>query len=161
MAVIDGRTTVICLHVSGEIVAIDEPFDTLNGSYDDPPFHTHCRTIEVPWMAGFINEARTAANAELQNRPLSQRDTRNFRGIPGPDNGPSAPLRPGGPDVGVQPVRGGAFHDGDVLPFGVVPVRRDAQFDGAGRPRPGVVAEPLGQAPGSVLGVRWPCFEGT
>ena len=47
-----------------------------------------------------INNERALANAELQRRPLKDRDTRNFQGIPGPEMGPSGPRLPGGPDVG-------------------------------------------------------------
>lgn len=76
------------------------PFETLNGVYDAPPFHVHCRSIVVPWMSGMINDQREAANAELQNRPKSERDTRNFKGMPGPEGQASAPRGPNGPDVG-------------------------------------------------------------
>jgi hypothetical protein len=87
-AVLDDRTTVICLHAAGQIVGVKQPFDTLAGTFMNPPFHVHCRSIAVPWVPGFVNEQRRLSNAELQRRPLAQRDTRNFDNrIPGPDGG--------------------------------------------------------------------------
>jgi hypothetical protein len=73
VAVVDKRTTTICLHAAGQIRSILEPFETLNGQYDMPPFHIHCRSISVPWMPGFVNEQRAQANAELKERPMNQR----------------------------------------------------------------------------------------
>jgi hypothetical protein len=73
VAVIDKRTTIVCLHVAGQIRQVTEPFDTLNGSYDMPGFHIHCRTISAPWMPGFVNAQREESNAELLRRPLKQR----------------------------------------------------------------------------------------
>jgi hypothetical protein len=73
VAVIDRRTTVVCLHAAGQIQPVDEPFETLAGDYDAPPFHMHCRSIVVPWMAGMVSGIRKEANDELLRRPLKQR----------------------------------------------------------------------------------------
>lgn len=83
-AVIDERTTLVCLHVAGQIQPIDSPYETLNGAFDSPPFHVHCRSLSVPYMEGFVNDMADESNAELQRRPLSQRDTRKFKGLPLP-----------------------------------------------------------------------------
>lgn len=76
------------------------PFETINGVFEAPPFHIHCRSIVVPWMPGMINDERAIANAELQRRPKKDRDARGFGGMPGPEGGPSGPLSPTGPDTG-------------------------------------------------------------
>lgn len=73
VAVVDRRTTMLCLRAAGQVKPVDQPFDTLGGSYDNPPFHDHCRSISVPWMPGFTSDIRVQANAEIRNRPLSQR----------------------------------------------------------------------------------------
>ena len=86
VAVIDGRTTVICLHAAGQIRKMSEPFDTLLGPQDETPFHVHCRSIIVPYMSGFVTDIRARANAELMRRPLKQRRI-------GP-NGETGPLPP-------------------------------------------------------------------
>lgn len=86
IAVIDNRTTVICLSAAGQIQPVEEPFDTLNGLFDHPPFHISCRDIVGPWMSGFVNDVRRQANLELKRRPLKERrkaDER-YRGSPGP-----------------------------------------------------------------------------
>lgn len=85
-AVIDRRTTVVCLHAAGQIRPILEPFDTLLGQQDDTPFHIRCRSMVVPYMKGFVSDTRTQANAELMRRPLKQRRI-------GP-NGETGPLPP-------------------------------------------------------------------
>lgn len=72
-AVIDGVTTVICLDAAGQIREPAEPFDTLNGQFQHPPFHIHCRSIIVPYLAGFVVDQRRPANAELARRPTKQR----------------------------------------------------------------------------------------
>lgn len=82
VAVIDSRTTNICLKVAGQIQPLDDPFSTLNGDFDEPPFHVHCRTMISAYMEGFVNEQRDLSNAELQKRPLKQRDTRGARTAP-------------------------------------------------------------------------------
>lgn len=78
-AVIDDRTTQVCLHAAGQVRQIDEPFDTLTGQYQAPPFHRHCRSIVVAWVPGMVQPARDAANAELQRRPTDHVITRGPR----------------------------------------------------------------------------------
>lgn len=73
MAVIDGVTTVVCLDAAGQIREPREPFDTLNGQFQHPPFHIHCRSIIVPYLPGFVVDQRRPANAELARRPRKQR----------------------------------------------------------------------------------------
>lgn len=85
-AVVDRRTTPVCLHVAGQIRPVEEPFETLLGPQMEPPFHVHCRTIVGIWMPGFVNDQRREANAELQQRPLKQR-----RIGPGGQTGPLPP----------------------------------------------------------------------
>jgi hypothetical protein len=46
--VIDRRTTMTCLHVAGQIRPVDEPFDTLAGPFEYPPFHAHCYEGRLP-----------------------------------------------------------------------------------------------------------------
>lgn len=88
ISVIDKRTTMVCLRVAGQIVAVDQPFSTLMGDLMAPPFHVHCRSIVVPWMKGFVSDVRTDANAEIKRRPAKQRRY-------GPDGyGGSLPPRP-------------------------------------------------------------------
>ena len=72
-AIVDDRTTVICLDVHGSIMPVDQAFETLAGDFMSPPFHVHCRTLVGPYMKGFVQEARKAANAELMKRPKSER----------------------------------------------------------------------------------------
>lgn len=73
VAVIDSRTTMVCLHAAGMITEVGVPFETLAGDFLEPPFHIHCRSIVRPWMSGFLSETRREANEERQRRPLSQR----------------------------------------------------------------------------------------
>jgi hypothetical protein len=73
VAVIDERTTTVCLHAAGMIMEVGEPFETLAGDFMAPPFHVHCRSIMRPWMSGFLSKIREEANAELQKRPKAQR----------------------------------------------------------------------------------------
>lgn len=106
VAKIDRRTTVVCLHAAGQIQPVDRPFQTINGDYDRPPFHVHCRSLVTVWMPGFVNRYRAEANAELRLRPLSQRrlaDGRIPSRIPKPPDpfgavtrAPAAPRLPGG-----------------------------------------------------------------
>jgi hypothetical protein len=72
-AVIDGRTTVICLHAAGQVRSVGEPYDTLAGQFDEPPFHVHCRSVSVPYLPGMTAATRDAANRELLRRPARQR----------------------------------------------------------------------------------------
>lgn len=76
VAVIDGRTTLICLETHGQIVAPGEPFDTHNGKFDNPPAHVHCRAMATPFTSGQTKVKRDRANRELQARPQKYRDIR-------------------------------------------------------------------------------------
>ena len=67
-SVVDGETTELCLDAAGQIRRVDEPFETLNGQFDAPPFHIHCRAHITPWMPGFVSDERQRANAELRRR---------------------------------------------------------------------------------------------
>ena len=84
VAVIDKRTTIVCLNTAGQIRPLDTPFDTPNGPFDIPPAHVHCRALVVPYLAGTVNVQRAEANAELQRRPLKQRDPRKMKMPPKP-----------------------------------------------------------------------------
>ena len=80
VAVIQGRTTETCLHVHGQIVDVDKPFDL--GGYQPQfaqkmmhtPFHWHCRTSITMWHPRFeqggLNTANmmSSARAELRKR---------------------------------------------------------------------------------------------
>lgn len=69
LAVVDHRTTMVCLDAAGQIAEIDDDFDTLAGPYAAPPAHVHCRSITVPYAPGLIRLQRDAANAEIRLRP--------------------------------------------------------------------------------------------
>jgi hypothetical protein len=84
VAVIDKRTTIVCLNAAGQIRRVDSPFSTLNGDFQAPPFHVHCRSIVVPYLVGTVNSQRADANVELQQRPLKKRDPRKMRMPPKP-----------------------------------------------------------------------------
>jgi hypothetical protein len=90
---IDGRTTIVCLNAAGQTRKPDQPFDTLNGQFDAPPAHVHCRALVSPYLIGAVNTLRDKANAELQNRPLSQRDPRKMKMPPKPKPKATAPKR--------------------------------------------------------------------
>lgn len=112
-AVIDKRTTMVCLDAAGQIQPVDEPFETLMGKRDMPPFHLHCRDVVVPWLPGFVSEQRKEANAEIKRRPLKQRrkgpDGYAGRLPPLPDEGPQLPfLHPDDP-------RGYSLHQAAVV----------------------------------------------
>lgn len=92
VAVIDKRTSPVCLHAAGQIRKIEETFDTLLGEQSEPPFHEHCRSMVVPWMVGMVSDVRKQANAELLTRPLKQR-----RIGPNGETGPLPPKVPVGP----------------------------------------------------------------
>lgn len=101
VAVLDSRTTFVCLKAAGQIQPLDDPFTTLNGEFDSPPFHISCRTMVAPYMTGFVNEQRTLANKELQRRPREKRDWRKGKNPPPadgnpPKGGPKTP-KPSGP----------------------------------------------------------------
>lgn len=76
VAVIDRRTTLVCLNAAGQIRLTSEPFETLNGQVDVPPFHVSCRSMVVPYVRGTVNTQRADANAELKRRPVKDRDPR-------------------------------------------------------------------------------------
>jgi hypothetical protein len=95
-AVIDGRTTVICLHAAGQIQPVGSPYNTLAGEFDEPPFHVHCRSVSVPYLPGMTATVRDLANQELLRRPARQRavaDSRSPSRIPRP----SVPAMQAGP----------------------------------------------------------------
>jgi hypothetical protein len=89
LAVIDNRTTIVCLGAAGQIRQIDEPFQTLNGLIQRPPFHWGCRSIVIPWAPGMLQRYRAEANAELLRRPIKER--RALSNSPGSPP-PSLPL---------------------------------------------------------------------
>lgn len=98
MAKIDSRTTVVCLHAAGQSRPLDEPFDTLNGLLDRPPFHWGCRSTVIPWAPGFGRVQRDRANRELQRRPPEKRVAR-----PGGALGPRLSLPPIDPPAPLPP----------------------------------------------------------
>jgi hypothetical protein len=73
LATIDPATTMICLDAAGQIRELDQPFDTLAGVYDHPPFHRWCRSVIIPYLDGFLTGHRGEANSEINRRPLAQR----------------------------------------------------------------------------------------
>jgi len=77
IAIIDKRTTVICLEAAGQVVGANEPFHTMNGDLYDPPFHVHCRSMVAPWVDGWGEALQKGASKELATRPASQ-----FRRLP-------------------------------------------------------------------------------
>lgn len=112
LAVIDDRTTVICLRAAGQIVPVDDPFETLNGEFMTPPFHVHCRDTVVPWLPGFVSTIRQEANAELQRRPAKERrygvGGSTARRVPLPEEGPRLPyVAPGAVDPAAAARRAG------------------------------------------------------
>lgn len=72
-AVVDTRTTMVCLDAAGQIRELDEPFDTLAGLFPAPPFHLWCRTVVLPYAVGIIGAQRAAANTEIRNRPAAEK----------------------------------------------------------------------------------------
>jgi hypothetical protein len=84
VAIIDRRTTLVCLNAAGQIRQVDAPFTTLNGDYQAPPFHIGCRSIVVPYLVGQVNRQRDEANVELQKRPVAERDPRKAKLPPKP-----------------------------------------------------------------------------
>ena len=81
---IDERTTLVCLNAAGQVRPVDVPFDTLLGQYDAPPFHMGCRSISLPYLMGQTSTQRSDANAELQRRPVAERDARKAKLPPRP-----------------------------------------------------------------------------
>lgn len=106
-AIADERTTITCLHAAGQIQPIGQPFETLSGNFDRPPFHDHCRSVSVPWVGGMVNDQRKKANAELLKRPLKER-----RIGPNGEIGGRLPPRPRS-----KIARGGAFDDVTSTPM--------------------------------------------
>jgi hypothetical protein len=90
VAVIDSRTTVICLDCAGQVRSVGEPYDTLAGQFDEPPFHVHCRSVSVPYLTGMDVSVRSAAAAELATR--SARQIATAARVPGPVAVPPGPL---------------------------------------------------------------------
>lgn len=68
IAVIDERTTVLCLTCAGQVRPLSEAFDTIDGPKDGPPFHWHCRSFVVPWIEGAGDDQGPEAKAELRSR---------------------------------------------------------------------------------------------
>ena len=116
VAVIDSRTTVICLHAAGQIQPVDQPFDTLAGEFDDPPFHVHCRSMSAPWMPGFVTDIRAESNQELLRRPLKTRRI-------GPDGEVGGYLPP--PPNDLAPTAGAAAVAPTVIPGADAPLVLD------------------------------------
>lgn len=77
VAIIDERTTLICLHAAGQIVPADQPFQTIAGPMMRPPFHEHCRSISVPVLGQGAGEPAAQsrhADSELGRRgPKAER----------------------------------------------------------------------------------------
>jgi hypothetical protein len=82
IAIVDGRTTLICLDANGQVQPVDEPFVTLAGNFQTPPFHWHCRSHSGVFMAGFDDLPTLAAAAELARRQAAKDDS----GPPAPPN---------------------------------------------------------------------------
>jgi hypothetical protein len=76
VAVVDGRTTMLCLSAAGQVRRVSEPYETMNGPLDVPPFHLHCRSISVPWMSGMESDLLARARAEILSRPVKARTAR-------------------------------------------------------------------------------------
>ena len=108
-AVVDNRTTMVCLHISGAITSVDLPFETLAGDFMEPPFHVHCRTIVSPWVPGMVNDLAKEANAEMLRRPKKDRrigpDGEIGGKVPPPSDGnsPTGFSFPGSEDAAWKP----------------------------------------------------------
>lgn len=107
-AVVDERTTMVCLDVAGQIQPVDAPFETLAGEYMTPPFHIHCRTAMIPWLPGFVSEERRKANEEIRKRPAKEK-----RKGPGGFEGPVPPPPPARAET-VTPAPDGPPGPGEV-----------------------------------------------
>lgn len=76
VVIIDSRTSIICLDAAGQTKPVGEPFQTLNGRFDHPPFHIHCRSTSRPWLSGMVSDYKEAAKQELARRaPRDRRRT--------------------------------------------------------------------------------------
>lgn len=73
VAVIDDRTTMVCLRAAGQTAFVGEPFEVLTGDLMDPPFHWGCRSVTAPWVPGMISDQKRLANAEIMKRPYEER----------------------------------------------------------------------------------------
>lgn len=94
VAVLDLRTTVVCLHVAGDIVPVHELFETLTGDWPAPPAHIHCRAVCAPWLSGMVNDQRREANELIKALPPKMR-RRGPGGYVGPLPPPATPrVRP-------------------------------------------------------------------
>lgn len=70
VAVVASNTTATCLHVHGQIVDVDQPFDL--GGYEPqftqfmmyPAFHWNCRTAVTAWHPRFESGGLNTANME-------------------------------------------------------------------------------------------------
>lgn len=71
VAVIDPRTTSVCLHAAGQIREITEAFDTLTGHHHHPPAHVNCRAVAVPRIEGLIEAQQRDAAAERARREVA------------------------------------------------------------------------------------------
>lgn len=113
VAVVDERTTMVCLRAAGQVQPVGGKFDTLMGDLDSPPFHAHCRSIVVPWMPGFVSDTRAEAAAEIAKRPPKEKrfGPDGYGGSlppPAPTGGPG-PIVPTGPSAGgYVPIDAGA-----------------------------------------------------
>lgn len=63
----------VCLRAAGQIRPVDQPFETLMGLYDAPPFHVHCRDLVAPWVTGMVSDQRARAAAEIRKRPAKEK----------------------------------------------------------------------------------------
>lgn len=74
VAHVGSRTTQTCLHVHGQIVGVDEPFDL--GGHEPQfarrmmhtPFHWNCRTAIAAWHPRFESGGLNTANMQAQAR---------------------------------------------------------------------------------------------
>ena len=73
VAVLDGRTTMVCLRAAGQVRPVGKPFDVLTGQFDAPPFHWGCRSTVVPWVPGIVSGQKDVANEEIKRRPAQER----------------------------------------------------------------------------------------
>jgi hypothetical protein len=53
IAALDARTTPICRAVNRQIQPLDQPFQTIVGPQQNPPFHHYCRTAVVLYHPSF------------------------------------------------------------------------------------------------------------
>jgi hypothetical protein len=112
VAVIDERTTIVCLNVAGQIRKVGQPFDTLNGALDAPPFHYGCRAIVEIYLPGTVNVQRELANAELKQRPVTKRDP-SLSADPGPAESDSSRAELARNSAGSTVVTGNQVQDSD------------------------------------------------